>query len=226
MALTMKNKILISVFLLTLFISENAFSKAYFSPDKIDVTLINPPIKTDSEQYKKEVEYIVDLQKKVTPEQIKVAEYEIVMRPEILLEKVDSKFTRASHPKLYQFLDDVYATSKAVTDKAKNFYNTKRPYIQEKQVKALINAHANPAYPSGHTSGSYTWSYVLSEIFPNKKEEFFKQADKIAQSRVIAGMHYPHDVEGGKQLAKLIFEQLKITQEFNKDLEVIKQEVK
>ncbi len=222
----MKNKILISVFLFTLFISENAHSKTYFAADKIDVALINPPIERASEQYKKEVSEIIELQKNITPEQIKVAEYEIIMRPEILLEKVDSKFTRKSYPKLYQFLDNVYETSKAVTDKAKNFYNTKRPYIEQRQIKSLILAHANPAYPSGHTSGSYVWADVLSEIFPNKKDEFFKQASEIAQNRVITGMHYPHDVEGGKRLAKLIFEELKASSEFNKDLELAKQEVK
>lgn len=224
----MKNKIfiLLLVFLLLPF-SANAAVKAYFSPDKVDFKSIDKPIEIGSEQYQKEVAEIIKLQKKITPEQIKVAEYEIVMRPEILLSKIDGKLTREKNPKLYQLLDNVYATSKAATDKAKNFYNTKRPYIQEKEkIKALINAHANPAYPSGHTSGSYVWSYVLSEIFPDKKEQFFKQADNIAQSRVITGMHYPHDVEGGKQLAKLVFEELKNNPEFQKDLEAAKQEVK
>jgi acid phosphatase (class A) len=60
---------------------------------------------------------------------------------------------------------------------------------------------------------------------PNKAKKFEERAAQIAKHRVIVGMHYLHDLEGGKQLADLIVEQLLQKQDFQNDFKAAKLEL-
>lgn len=53
----------------------------------------------------------------------------------------------------------------------KNHFNRLRPYQLEKQLKPLLEV-GHPSYPGGHSSASYVNAYILSEIFPEKSEQF------------------------------------------------------
>jgi acid phosphatase (class A) len=101
-------------------------------------------------------------------------------------------------------IDRAFLTSKAVNDSAKNYWNTKRPYLMDKNIKALIKPHNNKSYPSGHTSSSYVAAHLLGLLIPEKRNQFYNRAAEIANHRILVGMHYPKDVEGGKEMALLI----------------------
>jgi len=82
----------------------------------------------------------------------------------------------------------------------KYLYNRARPsqvapnIINKKNGTLLVSQTANtPSYPSGHAFQAYYLAKILSKKFPQKKEELMKLANRISNSRIIAGLHYPSD---------------------------------
>ena len=57
------------------------------------------------------------------------------------------------------------------------------------------------SYPSGHTCQAYYLAYVLSDKYPHLRNDFINLAEAVAQSRVDRGVHYPSDLDGGRELA-------------------------
>lgn len=209
----------LSLFLLTPITLQAA---PYFPADTIPPTIIAAPPAPQSAEWKKNVAHIIAIQQHPSSKDLKQANEEREMRPELLLDKAIS---RQSYPAIYALLDRVGETSLDVTDATKKYWNTRRPYLMDKRVKALIDAHDNPSYPSGHTTGSYLWAQVLALVWPEKRDMFMARAESIAQHRVLVGMHYPHDLEGGKALASILMGGLLQNAEFQKDLQQAKLEI-
>ena len=65
-------------------------------------------------------------------------------------------------------------------------------------MKPLLPPPEGDSYPSGHAMDSYLTAILLAQMVPEKRSALFERAASNAQSRVIAGVHYPSDLEGGK----------------------------
>ena len=89
----------------------------------------------------------------------------------------------------------------------------------------LISPSKGYAYPSGHTTGSYIYAHILGMIYPKKYAKLKEIAEEIAQHRILVGMHFPHDIEGGKKLALLILGGLTQNNNFQQDLTKAKEEI-
>lgn len=200
-------------------------AEPYFTEDTLPPVLITPPPAVGSDAWKNDIDHIIKLQQQPDTQELKEAAAERDMSPEMITLAVDPKLTRAGFPLLYHLLDRVSDTSHSVSKGAKYYWKTKRPYIMDKRVKALIDAHDNPAYPSGHTTGSYVWAHVLGLVMPEKRAAFIARAGEIAHHRVLVGMHYPHDLDGGRQLALLIVGGLLQNKEFRQDLVQAQREI-
>lgn len=95
----------------------------------------------------------------------------------------------------------------SITIRLKYKFNRPRPFQLGKvlgiEVTKYSSSTANtPAFPSGHTTQSVVVAHVLSDKYPELKDDLMKVADKISLSRLVGGHHYPSDVEYGKQLGK------------------------
>jgi hypothetical protein len=84
----------------------------------------------------------------------------------------------------------------------KKLYNRARPVqIAPQLVDALYSTTANtPAYPSGHAFQAYYAAKLLSQLEPNKKKEWEAIAERVANIRIIAGLHYPSDRDFARRL--------------------------
>jgi acid phosphatase (class A) len=63
-----------------------------------------------------------------------------------------------------------------------------------------------PAYPSGHATQSYLLCSLIAHHYEEKREELMQLAGRIAESRIIMGVHYPSDNEFGIKIAKELME--------------------
>jgi len=84
----------------------------------------------------------------------------------------------------------------------KRLYNRARP-VQEapKIVDALNSTTADtPAFPSGHAFQAYYAAKLLSQWEPTRKKEWDDIAERVANIRIIAGLHYPSDRDFAKRL--------------------------
>ncbi|WP_419875798.1 S-layer homology domain-containing protein [Candidatus Pristimantibacillus sp. PTI5] len=98
----------------------------------------------------------------------------------------------------------------ASTTPAKNFYNYMRPFrwlndtsvIVPTLVPAISTTPATDGgFPSGHTNASYLASYALAYAVPERFQEMLTRASEMGNSRIVAGMHSPLDVIGGRVMA-------------------------
>jgi acid phosphatase (class A) len=223
----MKKLIQISLLLnlfLGLFCSQLS-AKAYFDQKTILPNLIDRPLKVGSEEWLDDVKTIINLQKNYDSKDIDQALNEINLKPEMMVEFVDLKLTRVGYPHLYKLMDNLVDTSSSISNNAKDYWHTKRPYLMDKRIKALIPAHHNPSYPSGHTTQSYVLANILGMLIPENMQKFQDRASIIAGHRILVGMHYPHDIKGGRQLSFLIVGGLLENSEFRKDFEMAKKEL-
>jgi len=90
----------------------------------------------------------------------------------------------------------------------KQKFNRVRPSILSEELDHVIEIPAHPAYPSGHATGAFTLAYLLQELDPNSGKIYLSAAQRIAENREIAGVHYPGDSEAGRLLARQLADQL------------------
>lgn len=103
----------------------------------------------------------------------------------------------------------------ASTTPAKNFYSYMRPYrwslLEDPQAPSIIVPTLEPAksstpqtdggFPSGHTNASYLAALALAYAVPERYQELLTRASEMGHSRIVAGMHSPFDVMGGRVMA-------------------------
>jgi membrane-associated phospholipid phosphatase len=89
----------------------------------------------------------------------------------------------------------------------KKLYNRARPVqVAPDIVDALYSTTANtPAFPSGHAFQAYFAAKILSKWIPEKKKEWEDIAEKCANIRIIAGLHYPSDRDFAKRLVDKLY---------------------
>jgi len=102
----------------------------------------------------------------------------------------------------------------SITIRLKYKFNRPRPFqlgpvLGIDVTKYQSSTAKTPAFPSGHTTQSVLVACVLSEKYPELKEELMKVADKVSLSRVVGGHHYPSDIKYGEMLGKWLSGQLK-----------------
>jgi acid phosphatase (class A) len=222
-------KTLISLIFL---ISNCALAHAYLAKPYFDVAIINPTlldksVALDSDERKDEIQQIIKLQKNPNAVELKQAIEEEHLKSEHVLLAVEPEMTRAKFPKTYDLLDRVLATAGAASSNAKNYWKIKRPFLTDKKIKLLVSSIGigELSYPSGHTTASYAMARVCALLIPQKSEEFFARANKIAEHRVLVGAHFPTDLKGGRQMALLVVGGLLQNAEFQKDFAAVKKEL-
>jgi len=83
-------------------------------------------------------------------------------------------------------------------------FNRTRPY--QMGVNALVPDVGTPSYPSGHAADAWTFALVLGRKHPHLSEHFNSMAERVSDSRVVVGVHFPSDLWAGKMLAHHIMD--------------------
>ncbi|KKI89825.1 phospholipid phosphatase [Bacillus sp. SA1-12] len=100
----------------------------------------------------------------------------------------------------------------ASTSSAKAYYNYKRPFRWSEEVSivpTLVPAKkddptSDGGFPSGHTNAAYLAAYGLAYAVPERFEELLTRSSDLGHSRIVAGMHSPLDVIGGRIMSTAV----------------------
>ena len=108
------------------------------------------------------------------------------------------------------FLDKITDETDGLLYALKYHYNRPRPfqlgYYHGIHVNPTIYTNANsPAFPSGHATEARLFALILSEKYPFAADKIMGMGNKIAESRLNAGVHYSSDTEFGFEVAQWIF---------------------
>lgn len=110
--------------------------------------------------------------------------------------------TYFSYPRPWRLTDDIRVEDTGATDSLGFPVYTSNDVV----VPALLPTRSmTPAsdggFPSGHTNASYLAGLALAYAMPERFTELVTRASEVGNSRILAGMHSPLDVMGGRTLA-------------------------
>ncbi|MBO0662011.1 autotransporter domain-containing protein [Jiella sp. MQZ9-1] len=72
------------------------------------------------------------------------------------------------------------------------------------KIKNSWNPYSDGSMPSGHTNSAWTASLGLAFLVPQEYQSQLTRASQLGYDRILAGMHSPLDVIGGRMIAEAI----------------------
>jgi acid phosphatase (class A) len=192
----------------------------FVKPEQFDVAKILPEAPArGSLAEQAEIETVLQVQAWRTPEQTEWARFIAHDDSFNHASVLGAWFTRENLPHTAAFLAAVTEDVNAVGALTKQLHARPRPPLIEPRVQPVIPLPPTAAYPSGHVTRAYAWAAVLAEIYPEKRAELFARAERAGWGRVLAGVHYPSDVVGGRLMAEAIVAEMKKSAVFRAEVE-------
>jgi len=197
-----------------------------------------------SDQTRKELDYMLELQSKRTQDQVKRVEFlaNIGYWPtaDILKDHIQhqqnlkdlffegrevlgDQITAGNFPKVAVLLKGVMRDMRIMEFTIKYKLLRVRPYHLEPNLHSLTKINS-PSFASGHTLWAFVQAFTWSEIIPEKRDGFIALAEEIRRSREIMGIHFPSDNEAARQVAYKMIQYYFQNDSFRKDLEAAKKE--
>lgn len=139
---------------------------------------------------------------------------------------ISDNFTKSNLPFTAAFFKNVQDNLKVVVDPAKNYWNRPRPYAYDSRIKPCVSMPPNASYPSGHSTAGNVFAIILANMIPEKSAAIFDRGWKFAMNRIIGGVHYRSDAMAGRIAATLIAHELFKNDEFLKDYEKSRAEIR
>lgn len=126
---------------------------------------------------------------------------------QVFLESKGRTFNIDYYKMLTKSLEDIIT-------RMKQYYDRPRPAELAKSMgidflSDELDSAQSPSYPSGHTIQAYVVAKMLSDQFPEHEEDLLAIAEIISQSRIDRGVHFPTDIEYGREVADSLYEQIK-----------------
>lgn len=197
-----------------------------------------------SEQTRAELDFLMNLQQKRTPEEVARVKYLakigywpakslIKSHPEYesnlnqlffeCQEVIGADCVAENYPKTTELLKGVTMDMRIMEFTLKYHLLRARPYQLETKLEPL-QIMGSPSFASGHTLWAYLHAYTFSELMPEKRTDFLAIAYELGLSREILGVHYPSDEEVARQLAHKMLSLMWQTVKFQKDFAAAKAE--
>ena len=83
-----------------------------------------------------------------------------------------------------------------------------RPAELDPSISTLVDTPSSPSYPAEHAVAAAAAATVLGALYPEDAATFEATAREAADSRILAGVQFPSDVEAGLQLGREIGERV------------------
>jgi acid phosphatase (class A) len=110
------------------------------------------------------------------------------------------RFDAAAHPRTAALLDLVRKDAHSVVGPLKDRFARPRPFMAFPAVTPVVPREATFSFPSGHAFLGGVYGAVLAELVPARREALLERGSLIGNDRVLAGMHWPSDVDAGHRL--------------------------
>jgi acid phosphatase (class A) len=200
----------------------------YIVPSQVSLSLIMPPPPpAGSQAQNDDLKAVQDAQKNRTEAQVKSALADNLLTIfDFVSNVLGPDFRKEKLPVAFDFFEKVFRDQIEACLDIKEHYKRKRPFVIDPGIKPVYNQQDNPSYPSGHATTGYVYATILSMMVPEKAHAIFERAGVFGRNRVIAGVHFPTDVEAGKTSAAAIANALVQEPIFMRDFERAKKEVR
>ena len=175
----------------------------YISQDQVDLTkILAPPPDFNSDQQARDLADVIEAQRVRTAQQAEraVADDDLsIFR--IAGEVLGPNFTENNLPKMTNFVRRFATDVRTLYFAANGFWHRPRPFRVSPEVRAIGHRPESGSYPSGHAIRGYLVAIILSNMVPEKREALFARGREYGMSRVVAGVHFPTDMQAGQMAA-------------------------
>jgi acid phosphatase (class A) len=162
--------------------------------------VIPPPAAAGSAAERAELDEMLRIQMQRTPVQAERAKADADTSIFRFADAIGSPpgFAEGKLPKLTALFKRIRDAETAVIGPAKDHYARPRPSVTEPKLDPVISVPGSMAYPSGHAAWAFAAGLVLADMIPEKRAQILARAAEFAHNRVVAGVHYPSDVDAGR----------------------------
>ena len=108
----------------------------------------------------------------------------------------------------------------------KDVWNRPRPFAVSTEVHAIGELSTSGSYPSGHATRGQLTAIILANMVPEKSAQIYARGREYGENRIIAGVHFPSDIEGGRLSATAIAAVLMQNDQFKMDFNEAKAELR
>jgi acid phosphatase (class A) len=139
-----------------------------------------------------------------------------------------SDLTAVETPALARLLARANADLLVMVGAAKDHYQRPRPFVTEKGpicVDVSPAFAASGSYPSGHSAAAWLYALLLAELDPADAAPIIARGRAFGESRVVCGVHYASDVEGGRITSTALVAALHGNPEFEADMAAARAEL-
>jgi hypothetical protein len=113
------------------------------------------------------------------------------------------------HRYTYELMSAVWQFSTVAVMQFKDSFGTKRPADRSPLVQPVLLTPGHGAYPAGHATQNFFVVHVLKKLLKvaagdDLATQLTRLAQRIADNRVVAGLHFPDDNAAGKTLGNAL----------------------
>jgi len=134
----------------------------------------------------------------------------------------------AEAPALTRLLARAGADLFGMVGASKDHYQRPRPLVTEEGpicVNVSPEFAASGSYPSGHSASAWLHALLLAELDPEHSAAILARGRAFGESRVVCGVHYATDVEGGRLTTTALVAALHGNAEFEADIAAAREEL-
>lgn len=108
-------------------------------------------------------------------------------------------------------INDISNELNIIVNYYKNMFKRPRPlqlfYLLGKRYNNVIESEFtdSPSYPSNIATKSRFFDLFLGKLYPDVNKEIHTLSGNICFNRIVAGAHYPSDIDAGRELADRLF---------------------
>lgn len=200
----------------------------YVGPQDVPLSrILAPPPTPGSAEDQKDLAEVLEAQRTRTTEQSTraIADYEFSISRQVL-DTLGPNFTAARVPKTAKFLERCDDDARSILTATKTSWRRPRPFVTHPDVHPVGEQPSSWSYPSSHALQGYLNLMILADMVPEKSDALFARGREYGTSRILAGVHYPTDIEAGRLAATAIAVQLFRNTNFLRDFEEAKAELR
>ena len=184
------------------------------------------PPQAGSIAQKQDEDVLRQIQKLRTEADCKRALAEVDISLESHFVKNDGPLTQAEANIVKPIIKKIGGDSYYFSEKLKVDFPRKRPFEYMKDIHPCVPKEITAAFPSGHAVLSKLEALVLGDLIPEKRKRFEARSEEIANHRVLAGIHHPSDIDAGRKLADILYNELKKSAKYQEEFDQIKKTLK
>ena len=183
-----RHQILSALLVLALVASARAEKFYFLCKNAIDPARLLPaPPAANSDEGRAELDFLLAMQAKRTPELIARCQAEVNLDMSLFQGVMGPWFTAKNLPKLESLLRKAGEDGEHFVNVAKRHFNRQRPAQEDPRIHWAVTPHNSLAYPSGHSAWGTLNALILAEVAPERRAAPLERGQQIGGTALSAG---------------------------------------